>query len=86
MGILYYGNHLSLDLPESDTNLVSIGHALFTKAGEELYTICGSKRVDGFWEYVTERWKDYSPYPAKDPWTEFNGTITMNTGATDYRN
>lgn len=57
----YYGKRLNLDMPEDPNNKLSIGHTLLTKIGKELAPICGSKPVDGFYEYVKKQWKAYLP-------------------------
>ena len=59
--IYYYNKRLNLDMPENPNNELSIGHTLLTKVGKELIPICGSKPVDGFYEYVKEQWKGYLP-------------------------
>ena len=41
---------------EADNSL-ELGKVLLTKIGEELAPICGSKPVDGFFDYVREKWK-----------------------------
>ena len=57
----YYGRPFALEMPEDSDNRLEIGKALLTKTGEELALICGSKPVDGFWEYVQEKWKQHLP-------------------------
>ena len=57
----YYGRWLRLEMHrETDNNLI-IGKILFTKIGQELAPISGSKPVDGFYDYVMDRWKQYLP-------------------------
>ena len=52
----YYGKRLDFSIPESIIDAAFyIGHARLTKIGEELFLICGSKPVDGFYEYVKEQ-------------------------------
>lgn len=57
----YYGKRLRLEMPEDANNELQLGHVLLTKIGEELAPICGSKPIDGFYEYVKEQWKQYLP-------------------------
>ncbi|GHV52068.1 hypothetical protein FACS1894206_00160 [Deltaproteobacteria bacterium] len=59
--VYYYENLLELNLPKDDKNELTIGHIMFTKIGRELAPICGSQPVDGFVEYVKEKWKMYHP-------------------------
>lgn len=57
--ITYYGRSLQLTMPNSSENTLVIGHVLLTKVGQELAPICGSQPVEGFWEYVLDKWKEY---------------------------
>lgn len=57
--VLYYGQPLLLEMPKDDGNELQVGHVLLTKVGHELAPICGSKPIDGFVEYVKEKWKAY---------------------------
>ena len=61
--VFYYGRLLALELPKETDNYLDIGKVLLTNVGQQLAPISGSKPVDGFWEYVTERWKEYFPKP-----------------------
>lgn len=53
----YYGRLLSLEVSTDADNSLPIGHARLTKIGPELAPICGCGPVDGFWEYVLDKWK-----------------------------
>ena len=55
----YQGRQLLLDLPKNANKSVRIGHTFFTRTGKELFRICESKPVDGFFEYISEEWKQY---------------------------
>ena len=57
----YYGKPLHLNLPNNTDNELDIGKVLFTRIGQELAPICGSKPVEGFWAYVLDHWKQYLP-------------------------
>ena len=57
----YYGKPLFLDMPKDTGNKLKIGKTRLTKIGQELVPICGSKPVDGFYEYVKDQWKQYLP-------------------------
>ena len=59
--VCYYGEPLRLELPKEDENELSIGKVLLTQIGQELAPISGGKPVEGFYEYVKERWKQYLP-------------------------
>lgn len=58
--IHYYGTPMHLEMPDSKESL-EIGQARLTHVGQELAPICGSRPVDGFRDYVKEKWKEYSP-------------------------
>ena len=57
----YYGKRLLLELPGNAGHELEVGNTLLTKSGQELAPICGSKPVDGFYEYVKDQWKQYLP-------------------------
>ncbi len=58
---VYYDKTLKLETPQNTKNELAIGQVIFTPIGLEFASICGSKPVDGFWEYVMEQWKEYLP-------------------------
>ena len=55
----YFGRPLLLEMPTDADNDFDIGNVVFTRIGNELAPICGSQPVDGFWEYVNDRWKKH---------------------------
>ena len=55
--VKYHGNPLRIGFKKPDDNDLIIGHALFTKTGEQLARICGVEPVDGFVDYAIERWR-----------------------------
>ena len=57
----YFGSPLILEMPKDTGNELQTGKAMLTQVGEQLAPICGSKPVEGFWEYVKEQWKQYLP-------------------------
>lgn len=58
--VFYYGQPVQLVLPKDSDNELELGHVLLTRAGQQLAPVCGSKPVDGFFEYVKERWATQS--------------------------
>lgn len=54
--ISYYGTALRVEFKNPENNKLATGEVLFTNIGEELARICASKPIDGFFDYVTERW------------------------------
>lgn len=59
--VTYYGKRLLLEMSQDVDNVLNIGNILLTKIGQELAPICGSKPVDGFYEYVKNQWWQYRP-------------------------
>jgi len=54
--IFYYGTPLNLEFQKTDGNELETGRVLLTKTGQQLSKISGSKPVNGFVDYVIERW------------------------------
>jgi len=46
-------------MKKEDNNQLDIGSVIFTKVGEELASICNSKPIDGYLDYVKLKWKNY---------------------------
>lgn len=59
--VFYYGTPLTLEMPGETGNKLEMGNVLLTKTGQELAPVCGSNPVEGFWDYVRDRWKQYLP-------------------------
>ena len=57
IAVFYYGRPVVLNMPNEANNILSIGKVLLTKTGQELALICGSKPVEGFFDYVVGQWK-----------------------------
>ena len=55
----YYDRRLVLEFEHSTEGKLPVGRAIFTNIGTELAPICDSRPVNGFWEYVREKWKDF---------------------------
>ena len=49
---------------------ISIGHALLTQSGRELFPICGANRNDEFFNYIIEKWKKDGLNPSLTPHPE----------------
>ncbi len=64
--VYYYGKRLHLEMFRDSDNQLMAGTVILTKTGEELALICGSKPVEGFYEYVKNKWKSYMPKSEKD--------------------
>jgi hypothetical protein len=55
----YYDKYVRLKMPKESDNPMVFGTVLLTQVGQELFPICGSQPVDGFFEYIVEKWKDF---------------------------
>jgi len=71
--LLYYGKPVCLEMPKDSDNEMQIGTVMLTRIGQELAPISGSKPVDGFLEYVTEKWRGFKYLPGNK--TEQAGPI-----------
>lgn len=57
----YFGQSLPLVIKDEKDNTVKIGKVLLTQVGKELATVCKAQGVDGFIDYVKEKWKKHLP-------------------------
>lgn len=57
----YFGRSLNLDIKKQKENKIEVGQVILTKVGLELASICHTQEVDGFFDYVKEKWKLYLP-------------------------
>jgi hypothetical protein len=64
--VFYCGQPLQLTLPKETDNQLSVGKVLFTQAGQELAPVCGSRPVDGFFDFVYDKWSKQSYVPKKE--------------------
>ncbi len=55
--LYYYGKLVSVEFKEDVNNSIDIGHVLLSQAGLQLAPICATQPVEGFMEYVIDRWK-----------------------------
>jgi len=65
----YFSDVINLEFEENTLNSLNVGHTMLTQTGQQLSKICSSKPVEGFIEYVVEKWvkedslKVWSSYP-----------------------
>lgn len=65
--IFYYSRPVVLEFPNDGDNDLSIGTTLLTQSGQELAQICGSTPVEGFFEYVYDRWAGEGLVSPREP-------------------
>lgn len=63
----YYRRPVELELPKENENSLDIGKVLLTHIGQELAPICGSRPVNGFFEYVCEKWTSQGYIKKEEP-------------------
>jgi hypothetical protein len=59
--VSYCGQVLPLTMSKETDNTLSIGKVLLTQAGQELARVVKVPGVDGFYDYVREKWKAHIP-------------------------
>jgi len=59
--VSYCGQPLTLTMPNEKDNKLSIGRVLLTQVGLELASVCQAPGVEGFVDYVKEKWKKHLP-------------------------
>lgn len=59
----YHGRQLVLTMPQETDNDLEFGRVMLTRIGRELSRICAQTPIDGFFEYVCNRWAAYIPAP-----------------------
>ena len=64
--VSYYGGAISLTFPHENGNALPIGKVFLTRASEQLAPICGAIPVEGFYEFVYDRWASESLVPKRE--------------------
>jgi hypothetical protein len=59
--VSYYEQPLSLVMKNKKDNKLEVGMVMLTQVGQELASVCHAEKVDGFYDYVKERWKQFIP-------------------------
>ena len=57
--ISYCGKLLKLDFGDEGPRELAIGRVMLTQVGQELFTVVYAPAVDGFYDYVADRWKQW---------------------------
>jgi hypothetical protein len=58
---VYCGQSLVLTMANESDNKLTIGKVMLTRIGVELTHVCQAPGVDGFYDYVKEKWRAYIP-------------------------
>lgn len=53
----YYGRRVVLTLPKDFGNDLKLGKVLLSRTGQELARVCDARPIDGFFEYVHDKWE-----------------------------
>ena len=61
--VFYYGKPVTLTFAKEAENDLELGHVLLTRAGQQLAPVCAPRPVDGFFDYVKDRWVGQSLIP-----------------------
>ncbi len=59
--VSYYGQPLNLAMEKDKDNKLAIGKVLLTHVGMELTLVCQAPGVDGFVDYVKDKWRVHLP-------------------------
>lgn len=61
----YYGRPLSLTFQQEEGNELAIGEVIFTLAGHQLASVCKPSPVDGFFNFIHDRWANMALVPKR---------------------
>ncbi|MES2706112.1 MAG: DUF2806 domain-containing protein [Verrucomicrobiota bacterium] len=64
--VRYFDKTLNLERPDTNFSQLEMGSALLTNTGRELAQINQFLPVEGFWEYLQEKWAKYLPKKQED--------------------
>jgi hypothetical protein len=63
--VCYFGTPVELTFPKDSQNVLSLGQVLLTNAGLQLASICEPKPIEGFIEFVCDRWEKEFLFPRR---------------------
>jgi len=64
--VFYFRRPVNLTFQHQGGNELPIGKVLFTRPGNQLATVCGAVPVEGFFDYVYDRWGNESLVPKRE--------------------
>ena len=65
ISVFYYGRSVQLTFPNNADNTLQLGEVLLTQSGRELATVIDSEPIDGFFEFVYDKWAEKSLVPPR---------------------
>ncbi len=57
--VFYYGQRVTVELPQKEDPALIVGTVILTEPGQQLASVCDAHHVDGFIDYVKEKWKSF---------------------------
>ncbi len=66
LAVSYYGTPTNLTFRAEIDNELPVGVVLLTRAGQQLALVCGSTPVEGFFDFVYDRWAGQSLVPKRE--------------------
>jgi hypothetical protein len=64
--VFYYRKPIDLTFPADSDNELPLGTVLLTRAGQQLAPVCGSVPVEGFLEFIYDRWAGQFLVPKRE--------------------
>ena len=64
--VFYYGQPTNLTFPTDQDNELQLGKVLLTRAGQQLAPVCESTPIEGYYEYIYDRWAEQSLVPKRE--------------------
>ena len=71
--VSYFGRPVNITFPEATGNKLGVGSVILTPYGQQLSSIVEAAPVDGFFEFVYDRWSEQSLVPPRTRPTQAPG-------------
>ena len=68
----YFDHQIDLEFKKDKNNEMNTGMVMLTTSGSELAEICGSQKVNGFLEYIVDKWNGGYKYSNNSPQATVN--------------
>ena len=62
----YHGRSVQLELPKDTGNKLDVGNVIMTPSGEQLSRIVKPEPIDGFFEFIYDKWAEDSLVPPRE--------------------